>query len=247
MRHRTPLIGVLVAVVLAAGYWFLLYKPALADQADFEAQTAELEQRQSELRNEIARLEEIRDDEEAFRVALERAEEFLPTGVSQPVVVRQFQRAADAAGVEITSVSFEEPTVVDGAPETGDADTVLASIAVNMVVEGRYFSVVDFFRRVEDDVPRAVLTTSVNLTEGEKAFPSLATTWGGNLFAVVPAASAVAPDAPGAAPGGAEEEGQPDDSGNVESGDPESGDAPSGDAETEDAGTTASSGGGQNL
>lgn len=241
MRHRAPLIGVLVAVVLAAGYWFLLYKPALADQAGYEAQTAELEQRQRELRNEIARLEEIRDDEEAFRAALERAEEFLPTGVSQPVVVRQFQRAADDAGVEITSVSFEEPTAVVGAPETGDADTVLASIAVNMVIEGRYFSVVDFFRRVEDDVPRAVLTTSVNLTEGEKAFPSLATTWGGNLFAVVPAASTVAPDAPGAASGGAETEGQPDDSGNAGSGDAESEDA-----ETEDAGTTASSGGGQN-
>lgn len=247
MRHRAPLIGVLVAVALAAGYWFLLYKPALAEQADFEEQTAELEQRQSELRNEIARLEEIRDDEEAFRAALERAEEFVPTGVSQPLVVRQFQQAADAAGVEITSVSFGEPTVVDGAPETGDPDTTLASIAVNMVVEGRYFSTVDFFRRVEEDVPRAVLTGSVNLAEGQNSFPNLATTWGGNLFAVVPAASTVAPDAPGAAPGGAEEEGQPDDPGNAESGDAESGDAETEDAETEDAGTTASSGGGQNL
>lgn len=201
MRHRAPLIGGLVAVVLVVGYWFLLYKPALEEQAAFEAETAQLEDTQSQLRTEIAQLEAIRDDEVRIRAVVARLEEFLPTGVAQSTVVRQFQQAADEANVGITSVTFGEPTVVAGAPETGDPDTTLASIAVSMVTDGAYFPTVDFFRRVEQDVPRAVLTQSVNLAEGEGGFPTLATTWAGQLFAVVPMAAIVAPDDPSAVPG----------------------------------------------
>lgn len=202
MKHRAPLIGVLVALVLVAGYWFGLYKPALEEQAAFEEETAELEGLQSQLRAEIVQLEAIRDDEEHIRAVVARQEEFLPTGVAQPAVVRQLQQAADASEVEITSVTFGEPTVVVGAPDTGDPATTLSSIAISMVTQGRYFPTVDFFRRVEQEVPRAVLTQSVNLNEGDDGYPSLATTWSGQLFAVVPVAATVDPDDPRAAPGG---------------------------------------------
>ncbi|MEX2618631.1 MAG: hypothetical protein WD250_00270 [Egibacteraceae bacterium] len=213
MKNRAPLIGALVAVVLVAGFWFLLYKPAMEEQAAFESATAELESQQGQLAAEIAQLEAIREDADHYRAVVALQEEFLPTGVAQPDVIRQFQRTADAAGVDITAVSFEQPVIVEGAPDTGDPTTTLASIAVNMVTEGGYFPTVDFFRRLEQDVPRAVLTQSVNLAEGAEGFPSLATTWAGQLFAVLPVAATVAPDAPGATPstpgenGGAEEGG----------------------------------------
>lgn len=200
MTRRAPIIGALVAVALLAGYWFLLYKPALDEQAAFESETTQLEDQQGALRAEIAQLEVIRDDEDHYRAVVARQEEFLPTGVAQPDVVRQLQRAADAAGVDITSVTFGEPTVVEGAPDTGDPATALASIGVNMITEGDYFPTVDFFRRVERDVPRAVLTESVTMGEGE-GFPSLATTWAGQLFAVVPVTPAEAPEGPTPAPG----------------------------------------------
>lgn len=200
MRQRAPLIGGLVAVVLVAGFWFLLYKPAMDDQAAFEAETAELETTQERLSMEIAQLEAIRDDQERIRAVVARQEEFLPSGIAQPLAVRQLQQTADAAGVDITSVSFGQPTIVPGAPETGAAATTLASISVSMVTEGAYFPTVDFFRRVEQEVPRAVLTQSVHLAEGQNGYPSLASTWAGQLFAVVPVASTVAPDDPSATP-----------------------------------------------
>lgn len=211
MKHRAPLIGALVAVVLAAGYWFLLYKPAAEEQTAFETETVELERRQSELRNQIAQLEQVKADEVRIRAAMARLEEFIPAGVAQPQAVRQFQETADEAGVEIVSVSFGEPTALEGAPDTGDPATALASISVSMIIEGGYFQVVDFFRRVEQDVDRAVLTQSVNVAEGQESFPSLATTWGGELFAVVPVGSTVSPDDPSAAPGAGEENGTTED------------------------------------
>ena len=49
--------------------------------------------------------------------------------------------------------------------DTGDPGTTLTNIPVTMVVHGGYFRTVDFFRRVEVDVPRAVLVQTVNIAE----------------------------------------------------------------------------------
>lgn len=207
MTYRAPLIGVIAAVLLSVGFWFLLYEPAMAKQAALEAETMELESRQGELRTEIAFLEEIRDDEERYRATAALLQDYVPDGVTQAEAVRRFQKAADAARVEITAMSFTEPAAVDGAPAPLEPNTTLASIGITMVVEGGYFQTVDFFRRVEQDVPRAVLTQSANLTASDEGFPRLATDWSGQLFAIVPGGAAAAPDAgappatdPGAAP-----------------------------------------------
>lgn len=224
MTLRAPLIGVVVAIALVAGAWFGLYKPSLAKQEVLEQETAELESRQTDLRNEITMLEGVKADAETYRAAVARLEELVPTGVDQAEAVRQLQAAADDASVEITAVTFGEPTVVEGAPDTGEPGTTLAALSISMIVEGEYFQVADFFRRVERDVPRAVLTESANLEASEDGFPRLATTWGGQLFAVVPVAEtpAPAPAAPGTqpageatAPDGATQDAAPVEGGNV--------------------------------
>jgi hypothetical protein len=84
---------------------------------------------------------------------------------------------------------------VGDAPSTGTPDTVLASINTTMVVEGGYFQAVDFFRRVEVDVPRAVLMQNLSMGEAE-AFPVLSTNWTGQLFTVIPDPSPAPPPAP---------------------------------------------------
>ncbi|MDQ3973136.1 MAG: type 4a pilus biogenesis protein PilO [Actinomycetota bacterium] len=185
MRYRGPLVGVLVGVLLTAAYWFLLYQPRADEQAALQSETAELSAQQQQLRNEITALEEVQANEVEIRQALARLEAYIPSGLAQPSAIREFQQSADAAGVEITSVTFTEPEVVEEAPETGEENTALVAIPVTMVVEGGYFQAVDFFRRLEVQGLRAVLVDSVAIAEGEDEFPSLATTWSGQLFAVV--------------------------------------------------------------
>jgi Tfp pilus assembly protein PilO len=186
VTNRAPLIGVLVAVLIAVLFWFLLYTPRNDDLEAVRAETATLETRRSSLQNEVARLREVQANEVQIRAALARLEEFVPSGTAQATAVRQFQLAADAAGVEILTLAFAEPAVVEEAPPTGTPGTSLARIAVNMTVEGGYFQVVDFFRRIEVETPRAVLMTNANVAEGDDGFPSLTTSWSGDLFAIVP-------------------------------------------------------------
>lgn len=190
MRFSAPVIAVLVALVLTVAFWFLLYKPADERQATVEAETEVLEQQQSSLNAQIAQLRDIESRQVEIRAAVARLEEFIPSGPAQPTAIRQFQGAADAAGTEITTISFAEPEVqtgVDGAPpDTGQPGTTLAAISVTMTVEGGYFQLVDFFRRLEVEVPRAVLVGSVNLTAAaEEGFPTLSADWAGQLFAIV--------------------------------------------------------------
>ena len=191
MRFSPVIVGVLVALVLTVAFWFLLYKPASEREAAVQAETMTLQDQQAALRNEISQLQDVKAREPEIRAAQARLDEYIPVGASQPSAIRQFQRAADQANAEIASVTFGEPAVptpADGAtpPETGTPDTTLANIPVTMVVEGGYFQVVDFFRRLEVEVPRAVLVNSVDISEdSDVGFPRLATTWTGQIFAVM--------------------------------------------------------------
>lgn len=213
MRANPPVIGVLVALVLALAFYFFLYKPASEEQAAVETEIANLEDQQRSLEAEIAQLRGIESNEVKIRAAKARLEEYIPDGPEQPAAIRQFQAAADAAGTEIEAVTFGDPVVPDattGATPalTGDPNTTLANIPVTMGVAGGYFQIVDFFRRLEVEQPRAVLLETVAIAENEDAgFPTLTATWTGQMFAVVPVSDLVdtttAPPgagAPGASP-----------------------------------------------
>ncbi|QBI21524.1 hypothetical protein ER308_19415 [Egibacter rhizosphaerae] len=198
MRTRAPIIAGLLAVALGAGFWFFLYQPQTENREEIEEETAQLEAEAGQLRNEIAHLREIKENEIEYEARLARLEEYVPHGVQQPSALREFQQTADSAGVEISDLSFGDPVAVEDAPDTGEPETTLAEINVSMSLQGGYFQLVDLLRRLEVDVARALLVDSVNLTEGEDGFPDLRGTWNGRMFAVVDIASAGDPGEEGA-------------------------------------------------
>jgi Tfp pilus assembly protein PilO len=195
MRYRSPLLATLASVLLAVGWWFLLYQPNAEERDELAAETAQLETREALLQTEIAELERVRDNELAIRSELSLMEEYIPNNVAQPMALRDLQDAADAAGVVIDTLAFGTPVAVDDAPPTGQSDTTLASVGVSMTVHGGYFQLVDLLRRLEVDVPRAILIDSVAMSEGgQEGFPTLSTNWSGRVFAVVDVASTVSPE-----------------------------------------------------
>lgn len=224
MSYRAPLIALLVALVLGVGWWFLLYQPQVEAAEELAEETADLESQESQLRRQIGELERVRDNEMEYRAELSLMEEYIPNGVDQPTALSELQDAADSAGVEIETLAFGAPVAIEEAPETGEEDTTLAEIAVSMTVQGGYFQVVDLLRRMEIDVPRALLVRSVQVGEGgEDGFPTLSATWDGTVFAVVDVASTVAPE-DGAPPTGDDEDGDDEDGDDEADGDGADGD-----------------------
>ena len=191
MRLSPPIIGVLAALVIAVAFYFLLYKPAAEEQAAIELETASLIAEREDLEQQIAQLRDIEARQVEINAAKARLEEYIPDGPAQPSAIRHFQRTADASGADIASVTFADPTVPDAAQgatpgNTGTAGTTLSNIPITMVLEGGYFQTVDFFRRLEVDVPRAVLVETVAIDEEPDAgYPTLSTTWTGQMFAVI--------------------------------------------------------------
>lgn len=186
MRSRAPIFGVLAALLLGVAYYFLLYQPRNTELDEVRTETAQLETERDTLQNEVRRLQDIQAREVEFRASLSRLEEYIPSGIAQSALIRQLQLAADQSGVEITGVSFADPQPVAEASPTGVPGTVLGSIATSATVDGGYFQMVDFLRRVEVDITRAILVQTLSVVEGEEEFPQLSTTWNGQLFALVP-------------------------------------------------------------
>lgn len=197
MTRRAPLLAAIAAVVLALAMWFLLFAPEREEQSILRDEISELVARQNAQRLQIARLEEIKANELDVRADIARLEQYIPDGAAQPSAIRQLQLVADAAGLDITSVSFAQPIAVPGVPAPPVPDTVLASVPVTIVVEGGYFQVADFLRRVEAEMPRALLVDSITITEAQQParFPTLSVNMATRLFTVVPS-SAVAPAVP---------------------------------------------------
>ena len=211
MRRRAPLLAVVAALLLSVLTWMFLVTPQREERATLLEETESIRGAQERTLLEIARLEEIRDNELEMRAAIARLDQYVPSGPAQPSAIRQIQLAADAAGVEITLLTFGEPQVMLDAPSPAEPGHVMAEIAVALTVEGGYFQGTDFMRRVETELPRAIMVDSLTAVEAPqpRGYPELAISMTARIFAVVPAsalpgaATAPAPStspSPGAAP-----------------------------------------------
>lgn len=192
MMRRAPLIAVGLAVVIAVAFYYLLYTPRVEEQRALEEETLTLEQQVVQLDAQIARLREIERNQPLIAAQIERLERLIPSSPSQPF--RELQVAADLSNVEIQQVAFAEP---EGAVEppalTADGQRELAAIALSITIEGGYFQIADFFRRLEvarDTNPRAVLVDSVIISEADEGFPRLAVSTNANIFTLLPLGAA---------------------------------------------------------
>lgn len=187
MTRRAPILAVVAALLLAAAWWYLAYQPRRVEEADLIEQTAQLEQEARDLEVQLALLEEVRDNEEDYRSQLARLRAYIPDAPGQPDTLRSLQQAADASGVEVFQTTFDQPELIEGAPETNEEDTALARVPTLMTITGSYFQVVDLLRRIEVDFDRAIKVASVTMSEeADESFPELTVTATGDMFAVLP-------------------------------------------------------------
>lgn len=167
MSKQQVTVLVLVAVAAVVGYVMLLLLPSQNELEDVRDDIAREEERNQQLRDEIAVLRDLADREDEMDGALDTARRMLPTVVDQDGLLEQLDAAADDAGVRVTNFTSAQPTARADDDEDG-ADA--AEIHLTMTVEGGWDELGGFLAHVNDPqtVSRGVVVEQVSFAaDGE--------------------------------------------------------------------------------
>jgi Tfp pilus assembly protein PilO len=113
---------VLLCLLLAAGFWFVLISPARAETSDMNAQAESEESRIEQLNTQLAGLKRDFENIDQFRSDLAGLTAEIPAKVDLANLTRLLQQDATEAGVFVTELSPGVPTpIVAPAPAAGTA------------------------------------------------------------------------------------------------------------------------------
>jgi Tfp pilus assembly protein PilO len=188
MSRPHALLGGLAAVLIVVLFWLLLWNPKSEELAELDIQIADAQAQQVQLQARIGSLRQVRERAPEAEAHLAASEVVVPRDPAMPAALRQLQQAASEAQLTLRSVSpgRAQPLAADDvAMEPG---TQLVGYPITVLLEGRYFQVVDFLRRIEDPAisPRGFSWSSMNASVPEE-YPGLTVDVSGMIYAVVPA------------------------------------------------------------
>ncbi|NND83786.1 MAG: type 4a pilus biogenesis protein PilO [Acidimicrobiia bacterium] len=138
---RSLIIGLLLAVLIGVGFWFLAASPVLESVADLEAQTEVAAQEESLLLQERNRLRRIQEAELQYLDAVGAIERMVPSTPQQSDLINDLEALADEANVTWLGASFSEPS--------GD-DSALRPVGIAAQIEGQYFELLSYLYAVQD-------------------------------------------------------------------------------------------------
>ena len=224
MNRTALLLSGLGAIIVVVLFFIFVFQPAREELAEVEDQIALEQTEQERLEGEIERLRLVREDAPSVEAELAAADAIIPRDPSLPALVRQLQLAADEAGITLASVTTSRPAPLEDAAEEG-----LSSIEVSTQLEGGYFQVVDFLRRIEDPSisPRGIEWVNSTVTRNDESYPDLSVTLAGRAYAVVavPLPPEPEPDPDADSDAESTDEDDPDDAGDEADSDDEAEDA----------------------
>jgi Tfp pilus assembly protein PilO len=188
MTRVQVLLVALAAVLLVVLFWFLAWQPGQEERDELEQQIAAVQVRQQELTAERGRLREVRERAPEIEAEIATAHRIIPTFADVPGVLRLLQSTADDSGVVLRVVQPTRPQQLDPAPAG------LSFIGLTLQLEGGYFQIVDFLRRIEDPTitARGLRWEGATLTRDDDAYPVLEVALTGSLYTQLP----VAPEEP---------------------------------------------------
>lgn len=152
--RNTLIIGILIILILIAGYYFLVFSPLRSEFVQRSEEQASKEQQLQQLQQQVAQLEEVaRNAPEIERQLLELSKR-IPTQPEIPTFIVQVEEIAVESGVTQLSIEPGEP---EAPQEGGD----FSSIPITMSFEGTYEQLQDFVGRLLNLV-RLVTINEIN-------------------------------------------------------------------------------------
>ena len=181
MTRQATFLAILAGLLIAVAFWFLLFQPGQEELAAVEEEVDQVLAQQDITRLRIQELQQVRAEATQIQADITRAAAIVPGDPAVPATLRQIQAAADDSGLFIE-------TFAPGAPiDVAEVEFDLAALNLTMAVEGSYFQIVDFLRRLEnpDIVARGVLIDTISLAPAD--YPALTGSITARLFTTVPA------------------------------------------------------------
>jgi Tfp pilus assembly protein PilO len=137
------ILGILILVVLAIAYYFLLFSPLRQEYLDRFAQRSQKEQQKQQLEQTAAQLENIRRNADDIERQILELSKRIPEQAEIPTLLVQIEEVAEAA--DVTQFSIEP-----GAPEAPPGGGDFSRIPITMTFLGRYEQMQDFLLRVRN-------------------------------------------------------------------------------------------------
>ena len=146
--------GILAAIVLllAGGYFFLVYQDASNKLAILRAQELELQRKLSEVRSVAANISQFEEEIAGLEVKLQKVLRQLPNDKELEVVLADISNLGKTAGIEIKSFQRKDEVVHD----------FYAEVPISLEIEGRYHDIGRFFDMLAR-LPRIVNMGSVDM------------------------------------------------------------------------------------
>jgi Tfp pilus assembly protein PilO len=158
---RNKAVAIAVVAVVGALLWYMaLFSPARSERGRLGAQVTAAERRERELHSTRVRLRGLEARRGAQQAQLERLQGLIP---AQPDVAGFILGANDAA----VRSKVDWVSVAPASPVAGAAGAP-SSIGVSIGVNGEFFALVDYLRRLEG-LGRLVVVDSLQLSPGAQA------------------------------------------------------------------------------
>lgn len=154
MNRRTMVFGALIAVVIVALWWVLVYSPRGDDLDVARDDVAAAERDQQGLRAQLAQLEDIAANGPAIDAELARLTDLVPSSPDLAGFILGANQLAIESGIDWLSIAPSPPSA---------SGPGLGTISLAVQIEGGFFQVLDYLNRVED-FDRLVVIDSVQLS-----------------------------------------------------------------------------------
>lgn len=195
------ILGILLLILLAVGYYFLLFSPLRQQYLAAYDERTQKEQQRAQLEQSVAELENVRRNAPEIERNILEYSKRLPEQEEIPTLLVQIEQIAEGAGATQLTVT---PSPPEAPPGGGD----FSRIPLTMSFEGTYLEMQDFLFRLKN-LSRLVTVNEVTFEELAEAGGSTTVAGTEEILTVEilaetyvqPAGGGTSPAAP-AAPGG---------------------------------------------
>lgn len=173
MTRKIAAAAVAILVVLAVGWYFILWSPQTAKIRTAKATLATAQTSEVALQGQLTALEKLKTSLPLMRRQLGTLDASLPAGSQLDRTISQVSAAADEADVVVVSISPQQSAGSVVAPAG------LNEVPVSLTVNGSYFQLMNFIYFL-DHMPRLFVVSGINLSPGSSS--ELAGQINGNIF-----------------------------------------------------------------